>query len=452
MILMWRWNNLSKEIKKAIVAFSCIFIIFAAAVLFTEAINAWHIMDTYPDKGSAATPGIVEVYKPSAEAFDFQKSKVTTWLIRLFLSFAVPAFFVFSKLSVGIRDWAQKRAKRWVVIIAIYFVTYSLLEALIYLPLDIYTGFFRMHEYGLSNQTFVQWWIELIKSFIVNSLFGCLVVWVPFLIIKKSPKRWWLYLGLLMTPYLLFMSLIQPIVIDPIFNQYKAVEDKALSSEINNLLDKTNIGKTDIFQVDKSKETTQMNAYMTGVFNTKRIVLWDTTINNLNNEEVLGVVAHEMGHYLMGHIWKSIVIGGLGSIFVLFIVDKLCRWFMRKSQGRMGFHTLCDVAALPLIILMLNLVMFFVTPISNAYSRNMELEADRFELELTKNNFSTATATVKLHQQSYALPEVGLVYMLWNFDHPEFKERVDFANTYMPWEEGKPLKYQKFLKENEEAK
>ena len=445
---LWGLSNLSKNLKKSIIVFLCIFIVFAAAILITEAINAQHIMKTYPEKGSAATPGIVEVYKPSNEAFDFQKSKVTTWLIRLFLSFAVPAFFLFSRLSLGLRNWAHKRTQIWLTIILIYFLAYSLIEAIIYLPLDIYTGFFRMHEYGLSNQTFVEWFTELVKSFVVNSLMGCLIVWVPFFIIKKSPNRWWLYLGLLMTPYLLIMSLLQPIVIDPIFNEYKPVENAVLSSKIGDLLDKTNIGKTDIFQVDKSKETNQMNAYMTGVFSTKRIVLWDNTINNLNQDEIMGVVAHEMGHYLMGHIWKSIVMGGLGSILILYIVHRLCRWYIGRSQGRMGFSNLADVAALPLILLMLNLVMFFVTPISNAYSRNMELEADRFELELTKNNFATATATVKLHQQSYALPEVGLVYMLWNFDHPEFKERVEFANTYMPWEEGKLLKYQKFLKEN----
>jgi Zn-dependent protease with chaperone function len=245
-----------------------------------------------------------------------------------------------------------------------------------------------------------------------------------------------------------FASYMQPVVIDPMFNEFKQVEDVQLSSKIDDLLSKTYIENCEVLQVDKSKETNLMNAYMTGVFNTKRIVIWDTTINYLNYDEVLGIVAHEMGHYLMGHIWKSIVMGGLGSILVLYLVYRMCNWFLKKSKGRYGFSKLSDVAAFPLIMLMINFMLFATAPISNAYSRSMELEADRFEIELTKNNFATATSTVKLHQQSLTMPEPGKIYMLWTHSHPTYKSRVDFANEYKPWEEGQPLKYQKFLKEN----
>lgn len=439
---------MGRDLKKSIIAFLCIFAVFAVAVIVSEGINTRHILNTYPDKGQIAVPGQVTVTAPSKEAVDFQKSKVTTWLIRLFMSFAVPAFFLFTKLSAGIRNWAAKKVNRWILVVFLFFIIYSLIETLIYLPLDIYTGFTRMHQYGLSNQTFAQWAIETVKSFIVNVVMGCAVIWVPFLIIKKSPKRWWLYVSLLIIPYLFFVSYIQPVVIDPVFNKYKSVEDTGLSEKIDNLLNKTIIGQCEVLQVDKSKETNQMNAYMTGIGNTKRIVLWDTTINYLTTDETLGVVAHEMGHYLMGHIWKTIVFGGLGSIPLLFLVYVLSTRFLRKSKGKFGFTNLGDVAALPLILLMVNIVMFAVTPISNAYSRSMEHEADRFELELTQNNMATATSTVKLHQQSLTMPEVGLVYMLWTYDHPTFKSRVDFANTYKPWEEGKQLKYRNFLKEN----
>ena len=443
---------MSKDIRKAIMVFLILFAIFACLVVVTEAINNKHIINTYPEKMHVAVPDMVKVTMPSQEAFDFQKSKVATWLVRLFLSFVVPAFFLFSKLSVVIRDWAKKKAKRWALIIILYFIAYSIIETLLYLPLDIYTGFVRMHQYGLSNQNFSQWLIELVKSFLVNTVMTAAIIWIPFLIIKKSPRRWWIYLALVSIPYMIFMSYIQPIVIDPIFNQYKPVEDSSLSNKIDNLLERTSIGSCQVFQVDKSKETNQMNAYMTGVFNTKRIVLWDTTINYLTVDEVLGVVAHEMGHYLMGHVWKSILLGGSGSIIILYLVYKMCNWALVKSKGRFGFNQLSDVAAFPLIILMINIMIFAVTPVSNAYSRGIELEADRFELELTQNNFATATGTVKLHQQSLTMPEPGLIYMLWTYDHPTFKSRVDFANQYKPWENGQPLKYQGYMKENRQAK
>jgi len=436
----------SREIRRAVIIFLVLFVLFASAVLISEYINTRNIINTYPDKVSVAIPDIVTVSKPSPEAFEFQQSKVVTWLLRLFLGFAVPAFFLFSKLSAGIRNWVSRRTSRWVGIIILYFIVYTLIETIIYLPLDMYTGFFRLHRYGLSNQTLYQWVIDLIKSFVVNTVITAAVIWVPFLIIKKCPKRWWLYLGLISIPYMFIGSYVQPVVIDPIFNEYKPVEDVQLSNRIDELLSRTSIENCQVLQVDKSKETNQMNAFMTGVLNTRRIVLWDTTINYLSTDEVLGVVAHEMGHYLMGHIWKSILLGGLGSILALYLVHRLSNWFLRKSNGSWGFTDLSDIAALPLIILMINLMLFITSPVINAYSRSIETEADRFELELTKNNFSTATATVKMHQQSLAMPEPGYVYMLWNYDHPTFKSRVDFANEYRPWEEGKPLKYQKYIK------
>ncbi|EGD48029.1 Ste24 endopeptidase [Ruminiclostridium papyrosolvens DSM 2782] len=438
---------MTKDFRKIIIVFISLFVLFAAAVTVSEIVNYNHILRTYPQSGQIAVPDTVQVTMPTQAAFNFQKSKVTTWLIRLFLSFAVPAFFIFSKLSIHIRNWAAGRARRWISIIILYFIVYSVIETLIYLPLDIYTGFFRMHQYGLSNQTFVQWLTDTIKNFIVNTVLTGAIIWVPFLIIKKSPKRWWLYIALISIPYLFIVSYIQPVVIDPIFNHYKPVEDSQLALKIEDLLHKTPIGDCQVYQVDKSKETNQMNAYMTGVFNTKRIVLWDTTINYLDTDEVLGVTAHEMGHYLMGHVWKSIVFGGLGSILILYLIYRLMGYILRKAKGRLGFGKVSDIAAFPLIILLINMMMFFTAPITNAYSRSMETEADRFELELTRNNFATATATVKLHQQSLTMPEPGSVYMLWTYDHPTFKSRVDFANNYRPWENGQPLKYQKFIKE-----
>lgn len=443
---------MNRDIRKLILVFLVVFAIFTCAVVVSEVINYRQILNTYPQKMQAAVPDVVTVTMPSQEAFDFQKSKVTTWLVRLFLSFVVPAFFLFSKLSEGIRNWARRKTKRWVLIIVLYFIAYSVIETLIYLPLDIYTGFVRMHQYGLSNQTWSQWLIEMVKSFAVNTAIMAAIVWVPFVIIKKSPKRWWLYIGLVLIPYMFFMSYVQPIVIDPIFNQYKQIEDSELSTQIDVLLSKSSIENCQVYQVDKSKETNLMNAYMAGVFNTKRIVLWDTTINYLTVDEVLGVVAHEIGHYLMGHIWKSIVIGGLGSILLLYFVYRMSNWLLSKSNGRFGFDKLSDIAAFPLIMLLINIMIFTTAPISNAYSRNMEVEADRYELELTKNNFATATGTVKLHQQSLTMPEPGLIYMLWTYDHPTFKSRVDFANQYKPWDTGEPLKYQKYLKENDKAK
>ena len=127
-----------------------------------------------------------------------------------------------------------------------------------------------------------------------------------------------------------------------------------------------------------------MNAYMTGVFKSKRIVLWDTTIDKLDREEVLAVTAHEIGHYVNGHIWKGIVLGGIFSILIVYLIHKTSNWMLIRSNGSFGFSRFQEIASIPLIILVLNFYMFFASPFINMSSRHMEREADLYEINLTK--------------------------------------------------------------------
>ena len=158
---------------------------------------------------------------------------------------------------------------------------------LIYLPLNYYSSFVLAHKYGLSNQTFARWLEVNIKSFLVNDLSLSLFIFIPFYFIYRSPKFWWLQLSLLLIPIIIFVVFITPFLIDPIFNKYTSIEDEKLGQEIRVLLHKAGIEDAKIYKVDKSKDTKTMNAYMTGIFHSKRIVLWDTTINNLEEREVL---------------------------------------------------------------------------------------------------------------------------------------------------------------------
>src|SRR5699024_11905624 len=143
---------------------------------------------------------------------------------------------------------------------------------------------------------------------------------IPYYIILNNPKTWWLKLGILMVPIIIFVTFISPTIIDQIFNEYSYIEDKEIENEISKLLEKANIEDADIFEVDKSRDTKMMNAYMTGIGKSKRIVLWDTTINNLEQEEVLAITAHEIGHYIEGHIWKSILLSSLGTLFIMYLL------------------------------------------------------------------------------------------------------------------------------------
>lgn len=434
-----------KELYIAIITALVLFGAFVFSVIITEKRNIDYIKSNYTTQTQTVENGTVSIPSPSEKAIQYQKNKVIVWSVRTLLGFIIPALFLFLGWSRGIRNWAMGKNTNFIIILALYFIAYSLIDSLLNLPLDFYSGFIRSHSYGLSNQTFGRWLAEWGKGFLLNTVLGAAFIWVPFTIIKRSPDRWWLYLGLVTIPVLLFMSYISPLYIDPIFNKYGPVRDTVLDTEIHAQLQRTVIGDCNVFEVDKSVDTNEMNAYMTGMFNSKRIVLWDTTIKQLTHRETLGILAHEMGHYLLGHIWKSTILGGLFSIIIFWLVNKTALWVIVKSGGTFGFYRLYDIAALPLLIIVINIFMFVASPGINAYSRQIEADADRFEIELTRDNQAAATAIVKLHEGSLALPRPGLVYTLWNYDHPTYQDRVDFLNTYRPWEENRPLKYQRYI-------
>ena len=196
-----------------------------------------------------------------------------------------------------------------------------------------------------------------------------LFLWIPYLIMIKSPKTWWLQIGLLIIPVMIFMVFISPMVIDPIFNKYTSIEDEKLGQEISRLLEKANISDANIYMVDKSKDTKTMNAYMTGISKSKRIVLWDTTINNLEEREVLSITAHEIGHYVRGHIWKNIIIGSIGTLLMMYLIYLTSNWILDYSYGSFGFKNIFNYASIPLFILVINLYTFLGNPIMNYISR-----------------------------------------------------------------------------------
>ena len=223
-------------------------------------------------------------------------------------------------------------------------------------------------------------------------------------IIYRNPRTWWLQLAFILIPVIIFITFITPMVLDPIFNKYTSIEDNKLGQEITKLLEKADIYDANIYMVDKSKDTKTMNAYMTGIFKSKRIVLWDTTIDNLEEEEVLAITAHEIGHYLEGHIWKNILLNSFGTILILFLIHITVSYILHLSNGSFGVRNLYDVSIIPLFILVLNFYTFLGNPIMNYISRIMEMEADGYEIMLTEDREAAISAMEKLYKKGLGIP------------------------------------------------
>lgn len=388
-----------------------------------------------------ASSAPVPVPEPSEKALRFFHSGNVLWVVSTLWGLLVPALLLFTGLSARMRDAARKIGRNWFFTIAVYGILFTLAMAVLSLPLDYYAGFIRPHAYGLSDQTAAKWWSDAFTGLLLGCAASALLLWIPFLLLRKSPRRWWLYSGLLAFPLLVTLLFLTPIAIEPLFNKFGPMKDKALEAQILALADRAGIEGSRVYEVDKSVDTKTVNAYVTGFGGTKRIVLWDTILAKLSPPEVLFVMGHEMGHYVLGHTWQLILLGTALILFGAWVIHRTAGELIARYRDRFGFTELADVASLPLMVLLFGLVSLVLTPATLAFGRHVEHEADRFGLEITRDNHDCATAFVKLQQENLSIPRPGLFYKLWRSDHPPLGERIDFCNEYRPWERGETLRY-----------
>jgi STE24 endopeptidase len=388
----------------------------------------------------------VPVPQPSDKAMQYYRSGNLLWVIGTLWGIAVPALLLFTGLSARMRDVARGIGRNWFLTVAIYGILFTIVGFVLDLPLAYYTDFVRQHAYGLSSQTAAKWWQDELTGLAIGAVFAALTFWLPYLLLRKSPRRWWLYTGLACLPLLAVILFVTPIWIEPLFNKFGPMKDKGLEAQILSLADRAGIAGSRVYEVEKSVDTKTVNAYVSGFLNTKRIVLWDTIIAKLGSRELLLVMGHEMGHYVLGHTLQLIALASLLVIFGLWVIHRTAGGLIARYRDRFGFSELSDVASLPLIALLFTLVGLVLQPAVFAFGRHVEHEADRFGLEITRDNHACATAFVKLQAENLSNPRPGLLYKLWRSDHPPLGERIDFCNAYRPWQRGEPLKYGELIR------
>jgi STE24 endopeptidase len=383
----------------------------------------------------------VEVPPPSDKAMAYYRSGNLLWVVDLVWSIALLVVILATGFSARLRDWSARLGRKWFFTIVIYYVLFTIITSLVDLPRAYYEEFVRQHGYGLSNQTVAKWWSDTLTSLAISCVVGALVLWVPYLLLRKSPRRWWLYTGIALIPFIVAANVVAPIWIAPLFNKFEPMRDKALEARILAMADRAGIEGGRVFEVNKSVDTKTVNAYVAGLFNTKRIVLWDTIIQRMTPPELMFVMGHEMGHYVLGHIWYGIAFNTLVIMASLYAAYRTAGAVLARWGRTFGFTTLADIASLPLLLLITSAFSLVVTPLSLAFSRHIEHEADRFGLEMTRTNHSAGTAFVKLQEDVLANPRPGIVFKLWRENHPPLGERIDFTNEYHPWRDGQPLAY-----------
>jgi STE24 endopeptidase len=375
----------------------------------------------------------VTVPEATALALRYHRSGNVIWVVEQALGMALPMLLLFTGWSARLRALASNLAGgRFYPTLVVYMTVVSLLLFVVQLPLTVYVGYAREHAYGLSAQRFSKFAGDQLKGLAVGLVIGALVIWVPYLLLARSPTRWWLWTGALALPFFTLMLLIGPVYIAPLFNRFGPMKDKALESQVLAVAAQAGVEGARVFEVNKSVDTEKVNAYVTGVGKTKRIVLWDTLLARLSPPETKFVVGHELGHYVLGHVWTNIFISWGLTLLGLFAAHRTAGILLARFGGRFGFTRLADPASLPLLLLLLSLFSLLISPAALALSRYHEREADRFGIDLTRDNHAAATAFVALQRQNLAVPRPGLLYKIFRASHPPIGERVDFINAYRP--------------------
>ncbi|TFE31540.1 M48 family metallopeptidase [Cohnella luojiensis] len=293
---------------------------------------------------------------------------------------------------------------------------------LLYFPLRI-IGYNLSRAYGISTQPVMSWLRDKLIAFGIGYITLLAVSAAAFWIISRGGK-WWLKLWLVSIPFTVFMMYVQPVIIDPLYNHFSTLSDPNLEQQILELADRADIPAHRVYEVDMSAKTNAMNAYVNGIGSSLRIVLWDTTLKRLNDQEILLIMAHEMGHYVKHHLeWSAV--GAVGSSFLLLTIGGwLYRVAIRNRGAKWGIRSPSDMTALPLALLIISVVSFVTLPLSNYVSRQAEASADRYAMEL----IGSAEGSVSMNQKMSVtvLSDINppLLVKWFRNTHPSDMERM----------------------------
>jgi len=355
------------------------------------------------------------------------------------------------KLAPKSRDTAEKASSNRFIQALIFTPLLILTIAILQLPADAYQHWVSL-SYGISVERWGAWLLDYGKAQLILIVGGSLVVWILYAVIRRSPGCWWFYFWLISLPILVFLSFIEPFVIEPMFFTFAPLsqKDPELVAQIERVVQRAGltIPPERMFWMKASEKTNAMNAYVTGIGASKRVVVWDTNIAKESIPEIVSDFGHEMGHYVLNHIWKGLIFTA-GLLFVLFYLGFQCLgWILKRWGSGWGIRGPDDLASLPALLLLLSIFNFAADPISNAFSRYIENQADVYGLEVTHGVIpdagQAAADSFQVEGESFlADPGPNPVNVFLFYDHPPISDRVKLCLTYDPWSKGEQPQFVK---------
>jgi len=363
------------------------------------------------------------------QAKEYARISRRHWLVDTTFSAIYALAWLFFGWSISLRNWLTVRwsLNVW-ILVPVFVLVFGGIYFVLNLPLSYYEGFVLPHRFGQSTQSLKDWIVDQLKGMAVGGPLGLILLELLYLALRATGNLWWLWAAGGLLVFNVLLSNLAPVLIMPIFNKFVPLGDEhqELADRLMKLAERANTKVKGVFKFDMSRRTKSANAALTGIGNTRRIVLGDTLIDEFTSDEIETVLAHELGHQVHKDIPILIGIGTLTTLLGLYLASLVLNW----AIGYFGFASISDVAAFPALGITLGLYGLIMMPLENAISRWRERMADEYALQATGKNDSFASAMVRLANQNLGEvdPEQWVVFLFYS--HPPLSERIEMAKNW----------------------
>jgi STE24 endopeptidase len=359
---------------------------------------------------------------------DYTVDKMRFGFICTIFDEALVLIFIFSGLLNAYSSWINGLGLNFIISGLAFFLPLILIKTFLEIPFSLYSTFKIENKYGFNEMTLKLWLSDLAKSLIISVILLSILIAAAFAIISASPAFWWFWVWLLFFLFSIFLMYISPYVIEPLFNKYTQLEDESLISDISTIMQKAGIKISKVQKMDASKRTKHSNAYFTGIGHVKRIVLFDTLLQQMEKPEILAVLAHEAGHWKRKHVLKLLFLMESGALISSYISFQLLNSELLTSI----FHLSVDSFSAKIILLgfIASIVTYPIAPIFNFISRKFEWEADRFACTLTCENKGLGSALIKLSAENLSNLHPHRLYAKFHYSHPPVTERIRYLREF----------------------
>ena len=359
----------------------------------------------------------------------YENAKFKLGLQSEIFSLLLPLYLVFSGFYPAVFAKLMSYNLSTFMIYFLFLIINTIPAALISIPFSLYSEFGIEKQFGFSKMTIPMWITDTLKSILISLILSAPLIFVILTLFKYFSTWWWLLLGIVFVGFSLIISVIYPLFIAPLFNKFSPLPDGELKTRLETLLNKCGFKASGLFVMDASRRSGHSNAYFTGFGKSKRVVLFDTLINQLTVDELEAVLGHELGHCKKHHILKKLVLMLPLTFLMLFVISLFINSpTLYKAFGFSGVETVThQMLLLGLVLLNFSFsgLMIFVTPLSNFLSRIAEFEADTFSKNLCGTGEHLISALVKLNKENLHQLQVPSLYSIFNYSHPPLTDRIN---------------------------